>query len=331
MLLALALVCFYRSIVSEQFYASLGWRMRFAIGYSDHEHPLAAANFIAQHRNEITCRTLYGDTRSANLFLARFGPEWPVYFDGRHAEIYPPSSFCTAARTRWDTALFTREADTYGIGLVCFSLTDLKEDRSPLAVALGKTNSWRLVYLDDCAAVFAAQTPPLADFVARYGLPCAPTNAAQQRLLFADWLARQGRADLAALYDPANRALEEGLLAGGIVNALQLNGLWAPSRRLEPLRFCRLAAFVDNLGWTVVADDLYQQTRRWPESFPVTLPRAIRHAQATYQTVSNLVLQAEMRTRLSSRARELQGLDPENPTAAAALLWLSTNAPAGPR
>ncbi|MEI6210043.1 MAG: hypothetical protein WCR06_00315 [bacterium] len=330
-LLALALVCFYRSIVSEQFYASLGWRMRFAIGYSDHEHPLAAANFIAQHRNEITCRTLYGDTRSANLFLARFGPEWPVYFDGRHAEIYPPSSFCTAARTRWDTALFTREADTYGIGLVCFSLTDLKEDRSPLAVALGKTNSWRLVYLDDCAAVFAAQTPPLADFVARYGLPCAPTNAAQQRLLFADWLARQGRADLAALYDPANRALEEGLLAGGIVNALQLNGLWAPSRRLEPLRFCRLAAFVDNLGWTVVADDLYQQTRRWPESFPVTLPRAIRHAQATYQTVSNLVLQAEMRTRLSSRARELQGLDPENPTAAAALLWLSTNAPAGPR
>ncbi|MEI8242371.1 MAG: hypothetical protein WCI17_03820 [bacterium] len=318
-LLALGLLFLYRAIVSERFYASLGWRMRFAIGFSDHEHPLAACDFVERHRPEISCRTLYGDTRSANLFLARFGPDWPVYFDGRHAEIYDAPTFRTAARTRWDPALFTREAGAYGIGLACFSLTDLKEDRSPLAIALGQTNSWRLVYLDDCAAMFAAVTPDSTAFVRSFGLPCAPTNAALQRLVFAGWLARQGRSNLAALHDPANRVLEEGVLAGSLVNAMQLSGLWAPARRLEPIRFCRLASFVDQLGWTVVADDLYQQTLRWPESFRIMLPRAIRQAQKLSRSLEDPALKAEMQNRVLTRARELQRADPGNAVAAEVL------------
>ena len=327
-LLALALLCLYRSIVSERFYNALGWRMRFAIGCSDHEHPLAACDFMAQHRPEIACRTLYGDTRSANLFLARFGPQWPVYFDGRHAEIYDPPSFRTAARTRCNPACFTNEAATYGIALACFSLTDLKEDFSPLAVALGQTNTWRLVYLDDCAALFAAATPSNAAFVARYGLPCAPTNATRQRLQFADWLTRQGRGSPAALYDPANRSLEEGALAGGLVNLLQLGGVWAPTRHIEPLCFGRLASFLDHLGWTVVADDLYQEMFRWPESFPATLPRAIRHAQAVCKATSEPAVQTELQIRIIRCARELARIDPENPVAVAALAEIATNAPA---
>ena len=318
-LLALVLLFTYRKIVSERFYDALGWRMRFAIGYSDHEHPLAACDFVARHRSEISCRTLYGDTRSANLFLARFGPQWPIYFDGRHAEIYDAPSFRTAARTRFNPAIFDREAATYGIGLVCFSLTDLKEDRSPLAIALGQTNTWQLVYLDDCAALFVADHPTNAAFVARYGLPCAPTNATLQRSQFADWLQRQGRGSMADLHDPANQSLEEGVLAVGIVNTLQLGGLWAPTRHLEPLRFCRLASFVDHLGWTVVADDLYQQALRWPDSFPVTLPRAIRHALAVCKAVADPGLQTEMRNRVRLRALELQRIDPDNPLAAEAL------------
>jgi hypothetical protein len=318
-LLALGLLSLHRAIVSERFYASLGWRMRFAIGFSDHEHPLAACDFVELHRPEISCRTLYGDTRSANLFLARFGPQWPVYFDGRHAEIYDAPTFRTAARTRRDPALFAREAGAYGIGLACFSLTDLKEDRSPLAVALGQTNAWRLVYLDDCAALFAAATPANSAFVRSFGLPCAPTNAALQRIVFAGWLARQGRVNLAALHDPANRVLEEGVLAGSLVNALQLHGIWAPARRLEPIRFCRLASFVDQLGWTVVADDIYQQTLRWPESFAVTLPRAIRQAQKLSQSLADPALKAEMQNRVLTRARELQRADPGNALAAEVL------------
>ena len=318
-LLALALLGLYRSIVSERFYTAPEWRVRFAVGFSDHEHPLAACDFVARHRAEIACRTLYGDTRSADLYLARFGPQWPVYFDGRHAEIYDPPIFHTAARTRCDPALFDREAVRYGIGLACFSLVELKEERSPLAVALGQTNTWRLVYLDDCAALFAADAGTNAAFVARYGLPCAPTNAALQRQVFADWLQRQGRADLAALHDPANRALEEGGLTGEIVNLLQLHGLWAPLRHLEPLRFCRLASFLDHLGWTVVADDLYQQALRWPENLSVTLPRAIRHAQSVRKAVSDPVLNNEMRERIRSGARALQSLEPQNPVVAAAL------------
>jgi len=318
-LLALVLLLAYRAIVSERFYEALGWRTRFAIGCSDHEHPLAACNFVAQHRAEISCRTLYGDTRSANLFLAHFGPQWPVYFDGRHAEIYDQPSYRTAVRTRCNPEFFTREAAAYGITLACFSLTDLKEDRSTLAVALGQTNSWRLVYLDDCAALFAAETPGNAAFVARYGLPCVPTNAALQRAIFGDWLRRQGRVNLAALDDPANQALETGALARSVMNVLQLDGLLAPTRRIEPLCYCRLAAFVDSLGWTVVADDLYQQALDWPHSFPVTLPRAIRHAHAVCKVVSDPAIQAEMRTRMHAHARTLQRIDPRNAVAIEAL------------
>ncbi len=314
-LLALGLVLFYRAIVSERFYDALGWRMRFAIGFSDHEHPLAAGDFIQRHRAEIDSRTLYGDTRSADYFLARFGPEWPVYFDSRHAEIYDPPSFRTAARTRTEPATFVREAATYGIGLVGFSLTDLKEDRSPLAIALGQTNTWQLVYLDDCAALFAANTPAQAAFVARYGLPCAPTNAALQRALFADWLKRQGHAGLAALNDPANQSLEDGPLARNAMRMMQLCGLWEPVRELEPLRFCRLASFLDHLGWNVVADDCYEEALRWPGSLRLTLPRAIRHAQAMRDAVADPALQEEMRGRIRHRAQELRRVAPEHPLA----------------
>ena len=326
--LVLGLLCTYRAVVSERFYDALGWRMRFAIGASDHEHPLAACDFVARHRGEITCRTLYGDTRSANLFLARFGPQWPVYFDGRHAEIYDPPIFRLAARTRSEPETFAQEASTYGITLVCFALADLKEDRSPLAVALGQTNSWQLVYLDDSAALFAAKTPANAPFVSRYGLPCAPTNATQQRVLFTAWLERQGRASLAALNDPANRALDATGVAGGVVHALQLGGWWAPVRELEPLRFCRLAAFLNHLGWSVVADDLYEEALRWPGALPVTLPRAIRQAQAVRQGVADPALQVEMYHRIDQRAQELQRVVRHSPMAEAALAVLATNAPA---
>jgi hypothetical protein len=318
-------VLVYRAIVSERFYAALGWRTRFAVGLSDHEHPLAACEFVAQRRGEIASPTLYGDTRSANLFLARFGPEWPVYFDGRHAEIYDPPIFRTAVRAGWNLAAFTNEAARYGIGLACFSLTDLKEDRSTLAVALGGTNRWRLVYLDDCAALFADAVPAQAGLVQRLGLPVAPTNAAQQRACFAWWLERQGRPNLPALYDRANAALEEGTAIGGVLNCLQLGGLWAPERHLEALRFCRLASFLDHLGWKVVADDVYQQTLRWPDEFPLTLPRAIRQARRVAQTASDPHLRAEMLGRMRQRAEELRRADPGNRVALAALEELRTN------
>lgn len=325
LLLALGLLLVYRDIVSERFYASLGWRTRFAVGFSDHEHPLAACDFVEQFRTNLSSRTLYGDTRSANLFLCRFGPNWPVYFDGRHAEIYDPPTFRAAVRTRWDTAAFTNAAETYGIGLACFSLADLKEDRSPLAVALGQSNAWRLVYLDDCAALFAADTPANRTFVRYFGLPGAPTNALEQRLLFSRWLDRQGRMGLPALDDPANRSLEQGMLVDGLLNCLQLGGLWAPERHLEAIRFCRLASFLDHLGWNVVADDVYQQTLRWPDEFHVTMPRAIRHARAVARVVPDPILHAEMLARMRLRAEELQRVDPANPVASAALEELRTN------
>jgi hypothetical protein len=274
---------------------------------------------VAQHRTEIASRTLYGDTRSANLFLARFGPDWPVYFDGRHAEIYPPAIFRIAAKTRYDVATFEQEAAKYGIGLVCFALTDLKEDRSPLAVALGQTNTWRLVYLDDCAALFAANSRSNAPLVSRYGLVEAPTNALWQRRVFGEWLERQGRKNLMALDEPANRSLADGVVARLAVNAMQANGLWAPERELAALRLCRLAKFMDHLGWSVVADDIYQQTMRWPGDFRLTMPRAIRQARKVSLTVADPVLRQELRRRMQQRAEALQGVDPGNAQAAQAL------------
>ena len=103
------------------------------------------------------------------------------------------------------------------------------------------------------------------------------------------------------------------------MKTLQLGGLWAPTRQFAPLRICRLASFVDHLGWNVVADDCYQQALDWSGSLRVTLPRAIRHAQAVSKAVSDATLQTEMRNRVHSRALELQRMDPKNPLASAAL------------
>jgi hypothetical protein len=314
LLLACFLLLIYRAIVSERHYEALGWRMRFAIGYSDHEHPLAAADFLARNRAAIDSPVFYGDTRSANLVLARFGPEWPVYFDARHAEIYPPATFRLAAKTRWDFATFQQEAAKYGMRLAGFSLTDLKEDRSPLAVALGRTNSWSLVYPDDCAALFAGRGGSSQDgVIARYGLTVAPTNLLLQRPVFGEWLKRQGRDTLADLDDPSNRALEEGVAARWVVRVLQFNGLWAPRRDLVAMRLCRLAKFLDHLGWSVVADDLYQQALQRPAAWRVTLPRAIRQARKVMCAATDPLLREEMRQRVRERAGLLLQLDPGNP------------------
>jgi hypothetical protein len=319
LLLACLLVLVYRAIVSECYYEALGWRMRFAIGYSDHEHPLAAADFLARNRAALDSPVFYGDTRSANLVLSRFGPEWPVYFDGRHAEIYPPAIFRRAAKTRWDLAVFRQEAAQYGMRLAGFSLTDLKEDRSPLAVALGQTNRWSLVYLDDCAALFAERDRRQEGFVERYGLTVAPTNLLLQRTVFGEWLQRQGRASLAGLDDPANRALEEGTVPRGVVRALQLHGLWAPRRELVAMRLCRLAKFLDHLGWSLVADDLYQLALQRPGASQVTLPRAIRQACKVLRAAAEPLLREELRQRLRERAGLLLQRDPGNPLAEQAL------------
>lgn len=333
---ALLLAGVYRAIVSERFYASLGWPVRVAVGFSFHEHPLAACDFLARHRAELPANlTVYGDTRSANCLLAQFGPRWRTYFDGRHAEIYDPPIFRTAIRTRNNPALFQSEARAYGIGLVCFSLSDLREEKSALAPFLYQpSNRWSLVYFDDSAAVFVAESTATASFTERYGLPPPPTNRpAAQRGRFDAWLKRQGRGGaspgMAALDDPANSALDAGPVAHCLVQTLQLGGIWAPQRDFAPMRFCRMASFLDQLGWEVVADDLYTEALADPRAHRLTLPRALRHARRLEKELEDPLLLQEVRERIRRATEALARLDPAHPALKQdAAENTSTNAPA---
>jgi hypothetical protein len=318
--LALMLAWVYREIISERFYASLGWRTRVAVGFSSHEHPLAGIRFLGRNSDAFPANlTVYGDTRSANCLLLRFGPAWKTYFDGRHAEIYDPATFRRAVNSRIETNLFLSESQKYRIGVVCFALADLKEDRSPLAEFLyARTNNWRLVYLDDCAVVFAASNTTDAKFLEHYQLLLPPDDAAAQRAAFATWLKAQGRASLAALDDPDNVELSRSAAARALVCTMQLNGLLAPKPQTSALRLCRLAAFLDHLGWRVVADDLFETAvAEDADVKSLTLTRAIKHAiavrdGATNNTPENIVLRAEMLNRVRARCAAWQALAPKN-------------------
>ncbi len=308
----LVLILFYRAIVSERFYASLGWRTRCAVGFSDHEHPLAACRFLAKHLDVLGAQVVCGDTRSANTLLWRFGPRWLTYFDGRHAEIYDPPIFRAATATRTDAQAFAREARIYGIGLVCFALVDQPERAHPLARALfADSNTWGLVYLDDSAAVFVSRAHAPPAWVDRLALPQPPTNAVEQRTVFKTWLAVQGRAGIEELDDPANEALTTNAWARGLVCVAQLGGMWAPTRHLQPLRYCRLAALLDGLGWRAVADDLYAPALRWPDAAPAVLPRALNHAIAMHRAAADdPALRGSMLAQLRTRVPMLQRVAP---------------------
>jgi len=308
----LVLMLFYRAIVSERFYASLGWRTRCAVGFSDHEHPLAACRFLAKHLDVLGAQVVCGDTRSANTLLWRFGPRWLTYFDGRHAEIYDPPIFRAATATRTDAQVFAREARTYGIGLVCFALVDQPERPHPLARALfADSNAWGLVYLDDSAAVFVSRAHAPPAWVDRLALPQPPTNADEQRAVFKSWLAAQGRASIEELDDPANEALTTNAWAHGLVRVAQLGGMWAPTRHLQSLRYCRLAALLDGLGWRAVADDLYAPALRSPDAAAAVLPRALNHAIAMHRAaMDDPDLQASMLAQVCGRTVMLQRVAP---------------------
>ena len=320
--LALTLAWCYREIISERFYASLGWRTRVAVGFSSHEHPLAAAGFLSQNRAAFpTNMTVCGDTRSANTLLFRFGPAWKTYFDGRHAEIYDPVTFRRAVNARTNTDLFLSEAQKYRIGVVCLALADLGENRSPLAEFLyGRTNDWRLVYLDDCAVVFAATNTTDAAFLKSYQMPPPPDDAIAQRAAFAAWLKVQGRASLAALDDQNNVELSHSTAARGLMNVMQLGGLFAPKPQTSALRLCRVAAFLDHLGWRVVADDVYKTAvadSTGIDEKRATLPRAIKHAiavrdGATHDVPANIVLRIEMLARVRECVATCRMHDLEN-------------------
>ena len=62
-------------------------------------------------------------------------------------------------------------------------------------------------------------------------------------------------------------------------------------------------------------DDCYEEALRWPGSLRLTLPRAIRHAQAMRDAVADPALQEEMRGRIRHRAQELRRVAPEHPLA----------------
>jgi len=309
-LLALALVLTYRAIVSERFYNMLGWRTRFALGFSSHEHPLAACNFLAKQAST-NAWVVYGDTRSANTLLWRFGPEWKTYFDGRHAEIYDPAIFQTAVRTRSEPALFLKEAGTYGIGLVCFSFADRNDNLTTLSSFLYQpSNHWSLIYLDDCAAVFAADALAGNTLTNRFALPQPPSSMDEQRAAFDAWLAGQGRPSLAAFDDPVNDALERTPFATGLMRAMQLGGLWSATRHVEAMRYCRLSAFLDCMGWKVVADDLYLCAMSASDAWPVVLPRAIRHAIALHRETTDPALRMTLLARIRARSGMLRDMEP---------------------
>ncbi len=322
---ALLLILLYRAIVSERYYEATGRPTRFAIGHSDHEFPIAGVDFLEKHLPRMAPLATFGDTRSEDIFLNRLGPTWKTYIDGRHAEVYDAPFFAAYGETLGRQGVFFQEAGKYGIGYAIFSLQDMQTGRDGLAMELNRHPGWALLYLDDCAAVFAATVPTNMPMIARFALPPAPEAWSEQRPAFGAWLQRHGWRRLDELYRPANGALNADFAARALPAAMQLGGLWPPRRNLEAWRLGRLASFLSSLGWRVVADDLYDLALANVPLHRRVADYAINHAIECFDTCADPQLKPPFLARARARSEALRREDSGAPAALYGLAFADAN------
>ncbi|MBN1670560.1 MAG: hypothetical protein JXR37_05985 [Kiritimatiellae bacterium] len=312
--LAAFLVWLYRAIVSERYYEHFHRGQRFAIGQSDHSFPVAGMRFLEQHLPNMARVAMFGDTKSADMFLNRFGPEWKTYIDGRHAEVYDAPFFRQYGETLGIRGPFFLEAAKYSIGLVVLCVQDMPGGQSELARDIYRHPGWSLIYLDDCAAIFAAHLPASAPVIARFALPPAPAPMDEQQVVYQQWLGRTGRR-FYDLYEPANAVLDTRWWVQGLLTTLQLGGLWRPIRNRAAWQASRTAAFLSRLGWPAVADNIYEAASNTDPVHSVVMQEAVNHAIACFEACQTPPPRAFFMARLRHRCDRLAKYEPGHVTA----------------
>ena len=140
------------------------------IGLTPFTYPIAAVDFIKQHRLlEESSGNLY-NTYNFGGYLMWALPEHPVFIDGR-LRPYHNGTF----QRYWDNfsgaESWQETVERYSVTVALMTLPHQQQGvlyNSSAAMFLPDT--WALIYMDDVAAVYARRTPELADAIATYEL-----------------------------------------------------------------------------------------------------------------------------------------------------------------
>ena len=321
---ALLVLVLYWAIVSERYYEFLCRPTRFAIGQSDHLFPIAGYNFLQRQMPRMARLAMYGDTKSADMFLHRFGPEWMTYIDGRHAEVYDAplfSSYCATLRLR---GTFFQEAGKYGIGLVVFYPQNMPPGQMELAKDLYRHPGWSLIYLDDCAVIYAVNVPSNAAVTAQYALPPAPADAKAQEQIYREWLRRSGHTHY-DLYEQSNSDLCTQKWASTIISGFQWGGLWKPVRNQRAWQAAQVASFLSELGWTKVADSIYEIAAYSEPLHDGAVEKAIHHAIFYREFSTDPSERLDYLDRIRQRYERLEAYDPQHPTVQYGLAYVEAH------
>ena len=169
-LVALAALRCFDLVTNRHYYAS-GDEATFGAGLCSW-FPTRAAEFIRKH--DLPREVL--NTYAAGGYLTwTFGPERPVYIDGRD-NLYGPDMLGRHSQLMFsppDSAAWQKEISRYNINTVVIALARYDGLPSSLLRDLCSSSMWHPVYLDERSAVFVRQTPENAALIQQLSVNCA--------------------------------------------------------------------------------------------------------------------------------------------------------------
>jgi hypothetical protein len=148
---AAALVLVTVDVARDRFFERIGSSRETGFGLFDFYYPAGAADWIAREKPPGKIAHHMAD---GGYLIYRLWPDYEVLSDGR-LEVYGPETFARLQLT--DPASFRRLDDEFHFGsvLVHYSLTDAGD----LLWWLYLNSNWRLVQVDDTAALFVREGP----------------------------------------------------------------------------------------------------------------------------------------------------------------------------
>jgi tetratricopeptide (TPR) repeat protein len=188
-------------LISDRAYLLAAEDTLFGAGLSK-SYPENAVKFILRERLP---GNIFNDYDLGGYLAFRLGPQYPDYVDGRAIPFLEVMfEQREVMRHPPDSEAWREEADRRGINTLIFWLA-----RSRTSVPLRQfctSQAWKLVYLDDVAAIFVRNRPENAQVLNRLQIDCAKVGFKPPATLIADTSFR-GRAELFNFYANAGSIL----------------------------------------------------------------------------------------------------------------------------
>ena len=157
--------------VTNRSYLANGELSSFGTGLS-WWYPQRAAQFIASN---VLPGQLFNDYNSGGYLTLRLGPKYPDFADGRGIpfplELLMKQSALVESPP--DSAVWTEEADRYGINTIILSLARIGGLEYVPLKQYCESSGWKPVYLDDVSIVLVRNRPENQQWIRGFAIDCA--------------------------------------------------------------------------------------------------------------------------------------------------------------